>query len=462
MDLLRNCGLAVLAFVAQVPATQAPLFSPEERAAILEYWARPGLYEAVPAGDKKGTGRWVARYTSAGSTWIRELYRLRSDGKVVPTRQPEALTEQQKLWDAWVEARVQLDKWLAEQESAKRNAQEADAAAPEPATPMPPDPGPVPEDLAAALPLPPVFYEPAVPFSHKIAFPDAELSYEDHVTVPHKYAYFRFEKGVRSGGTKVADRGSEYIQQLFEQAAITEDLQRVFASVSLLEGGFDSVNTYDTGFVSVGFIQFASLTAGGGSLGQVLLRMKRDHGFRFYADFRRFGVDVTEQGLLVVVDPVTGMELVGPDANHRVIYDKRLIAVFQRAGQVSDAFNVCQLQVARDLYYPAEDDVTVEFGGKKLTCKVKDIFRSEAGMATLMDRKVNTGKLEPLEDYLYDLVSQTGITDLKEAAKYEWALAKVMAYRVDYLASATLSQPVRLDMALSRGNSPRDRRGGGG
>jgi hypothetical protein len=36
-----------------------------------------------------------------------------------------------------------------------------------------------------------------------------------------------------------------------------------------------------------------------------------------------------------------------------------------------------------------------------------------------------------------------------------------MAYRVDYLASAALSQPVRLDMALSRGNNPRDRRGGG-
>ena len=79
-----------------------------------------------------------------------------------------------------------------------------------------------------------------------------------------------------------------------------------------------------------------------------------------------------------------------------------------------------------------------------------------------MDRKVNTGKLEPLGEYLFDLVKQTGITDLKDAAKYEWALTRVMQWREDYLKLPTLSQPVQLDLTLSRGNNPRDRRGGGG
>jgi hypothetical protein len=99
--------------------------------------------------------------------------------------------------------------------------------------------------------------------------------------------------------------------------------------------------------------------------------------------------------------------------------------------------------------------------GKTLSCKVSDIFKSEAGLATLMDRKVNTGKLEGLEDFLYDLVTQTKIEDLREASKFEWALVRVMKYRTDFLSVSSLSQPTRADITLSRGNNPRDRRGGG-
>ena len=43
------------------------------------------------------------------------------------------------------------------------------------------------------------------------------------------------------------------------------------------------------------------------------------------------------------------------------------------------------------------------------------------------------------------------MTDLKEAANYEWALTKVMEYREDYLAVSALSQPARFDFTLSRG-----------
>jgi hypothetical protein len=293
-------------------------------------------------------------------------------------------------------------------------------------------------------------------------FDDCECRYEDNVTVPHKYAYYRFEQGVRSGGIRVADRAAPYILRLLEKAKISEAERRVFSAVSLLEGGFDSVNTYDTGFVSVGFIQFASLSGGAGSLGAVLLRMKADAPEAFQAHFRRFGIDVTGEGALVALDPSLGVESIGPDANQRIIADKRLIAVFQRAGRLCEEFNVAQLVTAKQLYYPVDDELSVEVDGKTLACKVGDVFKSEAGLATLMDRKVNTGKLEPLGEYLYDLVKQTGITDLKEAAKYEWALVRAMVYRENYLDLAALSQPARLDLTLSRGSNPRDKRGGGG
>jgi hypothetical protein len=171
---------------------------------------------------------------------------------------------------------------------------------------------------------------------------------------------------------------------------------------------------------------------------------------------------VCDEGALIAVDPTIGAEFVGAEANQRIINDKRLVAVFQRAGRLSEDFNVAQLVTAKQLYFPLEDELSVEVDGKTLTCKVRDVFKSEAGLATLMDRKVNTGKLEPLSEYLIDLVKQTGISDLREAAKWEWALTRVMQWREDYLKLPTLSQPTQLDLTLSRGNNPRDRRGGGG
>lgn len=463
----RTLALPLIALAIAAPAATAPtsprdpLFNEAEREAIVAFWSQPGRYESLPAGDAKGTARWQARYTAQGSLWVREFYRLRADGKVVPTKTPVAQNDQQRAWDAWLESRFQLDKWNAEQDAMRNNALETGSPVPSPVREKPADPGPMPDDLLEKLPQPPVFYSAVVPFLHRVTFEDDAVSYEDNVAVPYKYAYYRFDQGVQSGGIKVATRAAPYIARLLERAEIGDMERKVFGAVSLLEGGFDSVNTYDTGFVSVGFIQFASLSTGSGSLGAVLLKMKADTPASFESEFRKYGIDVTPDGFLVALDPTTGVETVGPEANRRIIADKRLIAVFQRAGRMSEDFNVAQLATAKQLYYPIDDELRVEVGGKVLSCKVRDVFRSEAGLATLMDRKVNTGSLEPLSEYLYDLVAQTGMKDLKDAAKYEWALTRAMAYRVSYLEAANLSQPERKDITLSRGNNPRDKRGGG-
>lgn len=150
-------------------------------------------------------------------------------------------------------------------------------------------------------------------------------------------------------------------------------------------GGFESVNTYDTGFDSIGFIQFITGEDGHGSLLEVLAREKAEQQKAYDADFRRFGVDVDAAGTLVAIDPASGAELSGAAAVLRVIEDKRLTAVFQRAGRRSQAFRVAQIEVAKSHYWPADDPLVVTVNGQTVTGRVSDVIRSEAGMATLFD-----------------------------------------------------------------------------
>jgi hypothetical protein len=234
---------------------------------------------------------------------------------------------------------------------------------------------------------------------------------------------------------------ADHLAELCKMAGIDETSSRVMKAVSILEGGFDSVNTYDTGFVSVGFIQFASLSGGSNSLGALLKTYKDQFPADFEADFRRFGIDVTPDGVLDVLDLSTGAELLGPDANRQIIEDKRLIAVFQRAGLKSDKFNAMQLKTAHDIYLPSSDPISIQVGGRMVTGIISDFVKSEAGMAILMDRKVNTGKLDPLVQMVSDLANELQIQSLADLAPYEHDLMAAVKYRKDYLADPTLSQP---------------------
>ena len=46
-----------------------------------------------------------------------------------------------------------------------------------------------------------------------------------------------------------------------------------------------------------------------------------------------------------------------------------------------------------NFYWPADDPITITVDGKMLTGKVADVVTSEAGLATLFDRKVNRGRI---------------------------------------------------------------------
>lgn len=418
-----------------------PLFSKDERAAVVKFWNEPHRYEVKAPEYVKTQGPWVVRLSTEGSVWLWNFNKVRGLGKVPPTVDAGPKNELEQAWDRWIAAKIAYDRWSATVTALDANERATNHdLGDEP--PAPADPGPMPDDLLALAGNSPNFASVVSPLDYSVTFdPQNVFRYQDNVAMRPRYAYYRFETGVVSGGTKLSDLEDRELDSLFTGAQISASAQKVMKAVSGLEGGFDSVNTYDTGYVSVGFLQFATLSEGGGSLGDVLLNEKSLDSRSFQSDFRRFGIDVTSEGIVTVVDPATGAELRGPAANYKIIEDKRLTATFQFAGKRSRAFRVAQLRVAYQKFYPGLDDVTIAMQKGPQTVKVGAVIRSEAGLATLMDRKVNTGKLGNLSEVLSSIAQENAVTKPEDLLKHEPSVIARMKYRKDYLALADLSQP---------------------
>ncbi|MBC8064411.1 MAG: hypothetical protein H7Y17_06255, partial [Chlorobia bacterium] len=402
MMLLTSLALGAIAAAIQNP----PLaFSTEEKSAVVRYWSTPGRYTMSPPKNYKAAGLWQVRLTVAGSTWLWNFNKARGVA-MKPTSDITGKEERDKAWDAWIGAKFDYDRWQAGQVALAANSMVVgvvpttpDSSVP---TQEPPFPGSMPEDMTAFVGQvftttvgsatvqnpppgdPPMFAEAVVPMEHRIKFDDGtELTYQDNTKMRPRYPYYRFDQGIISAGKRVSSLPEKEVDALIKLAGVTPSESRVMKAVSILEGGFDSVNTYDTGYVSVGFIQFASLKDGAGSLGKMLLDYKAKDPEGFQRDFRKFGLDVSGPGVLVALNWQTGFEAYGPDANRRIIEDKRLIAAFQRAGLKSQAFCAAQIRTAKSQYYPADDTVDIGVAGISLVGKIKDFIKSEAGMATL-------------------------------------------------------------------------------
>lgn len=463
------------------PAFAQGGWSPEEKSAVLAYWQDRATHVAEPVGE--AGAEWVVRATPAGSVWIREVYKLFQTAKVVPTQDPLGNTPEQREWTAWIDRQVARD-W-ADAELRARELNRGMVSEPpgkpertalpvtkldrKPGTdkvgrlqplPVPPIDDPCPATLVALLGAPPRFSAPVRPLRHTVTFDDGTvLTYVDNVKVRAKYAYYRFAPGVASGGRKVSTLPPSELDKVFRKAGITGKEQKVMKAVSLLEGGFDSVNTYDTGYVSVGFIQFACLSEGTGSLGGMMAHYKASNPIAFDRDFRRYGIDV-DGNRLVAMDLESGEIRVGAPAALEIIKDKRLTAVFQRAGLKSVDFCVAQLQAAKKQFYPGDEVVVVNLGGVDHNIRLTDVFRTEAGLATLMDRKVNTGKLGGIKECIENCAAQYGITTPTGLRELEYVLIQAMTYRVDYTTTA-LAKPRDNTAELSRRGSRLGRSGGG-
>lgn len=216
--------------------------------------------------------------------------------------------------------------------------------------------------VRALLPPPP---NPAftLALGFKVVLPWNGASYTYAANpVPAGHPYLLHPDGVDDGGTPL--RRHPNLVELFAQAGVRDAVARnVLIDVSGLEGGFDAVNTWDTGYVSIGFIQFITGETGEGhSLVQVLGRMKEQgelyarrhpgHHSDFATFFTDHGIDVRD-GMLWVRDPQTGSTHTGAEAVQLIIRDKRVTAIFQDAGVRSTAFQVAQIREAYGAYYLA-------------------------------------------------------------------------------------------------------------
>ncbi len=460
-SILRRIGCIATCFACSAVASDAQntgtsIFSDSERAALVTFWAAPGrLQQSVPQ-DAQSKGIWQVRLTPDGSAWLLKYQNAIGAKGAPPTAAPAVITVTQSdkvAWKQWVQNRIAADRARA-QASARASNEAFMISAPAPSIKLGgpqaartgqadigqlPEPGPIPPTLLAAIGNAPPFAAAVVPMQYVVTFEDGEAyKYTDNPAMSPSYAYYRFPQGVAVYNAPAGDGDT---REVFAAAGLTESEQRVAAAVSRLEGSFESINTYDTGFVSVGFLQFITFEDGKHSLAEVLNREKADKPDAFATDFHKYGIDMSPDGVITAVDPNTGAELIGPEAVHKIVDDKRLIAVFQRAGRHSRAFRVAQVMIAKSRYWPADDAISIQTGPKVLTGKISDVVRSEAGIATLFDRKVNRGTCAPIADVVAKVMRDHGLTRLKDACVYELEIVKALKYRGDFLADATLSQP---------------------
>lgn len=454
-----GAALAVLA----ASASAQTLFDSKDRRLVAKTLDKEVSLEVATPPYADHRGAWQVRLTPEGSVWLFNYSKLKSHGSG---------------WNGWIDAKINADRAEAARKAAELNGgkvpQPADqdftdeasvggmddpsgplADHPAKTTQIPDELGPIPEDLRAALGDAPAFAAAVKPQMYKVTFGDEPaVAFVNQAPVPPRYLYYRSAEGVISGGTPVRSMADDDIAKLCEKVGIDEATWRVMRSVSQLEGGFDSINTYDTGYISVGFIQFTTGANGNGSLGQVLLTEKTAEPEAFDSDFHKYGIEVTEKGVLDVYDPQSGQELTGKDAVQAVIANKKLSAVFVRAGKRSLAFKAAQLAVAKQRYFAGDDKVTLKLGDTSTTVRVGDVVKSEAGLAILMDRKVNTGRTDPLASVLQKVADESKATCAEDLAAYEDQIVAAVRFRRDFLKDEALSQPVasaRLSSLGSRG-----------
>ncbi len=464
-----------------IGAINAPsLFTDKERASIVAYWQAPGRYTIAAPAAALTDGPFQVRLTAEGSAWFLNYQKaVGAGGKFIPpTRDARPTSGPYTEWDAWVSAKVAYDRALSQQAADNANKLILNRTLPAPVltpptltpptltpptlTPpgtaitsapqvlvggtsvgLPPAPGPIPAGLLAAAGNPPPFAGVVCPLLYTVSFDKADevFAYTDNVKLRERYAYYRFPRGVVSYGKQLKDMEPSERDALFRAAGFTESDQRIFSAVSKLEGGFETVQTYDTGYVSIGFIQFVTLGDGRADLSNVLREMKTSDPKSFQEDFRRFGIDISPDLTIIVIDPATGAELSGNPAVLKIIDDKRLTAVFQRAGRKTP-FRVAQIKIARAYYWPVFDPLTVSLpDGSTFTGTIGDVVKSEAGLATLLDRKINVGNLRTLPAAVAQCMASRGCKSFVEVTAYEKDIISTMKYRTDFLADVSLSQP---------------------
>jgi hypothetical protein len=124
-----------------------------------------------------------------------------------------------------------------------------------------------------------------------------------------------------------------------------------------------------------------------------------------------------------------------------MIDDPRLVGVFVHAGRYSIKWKAAQVRAAYKVYWPMDGDITIQLSNGPTSCKVSDIVQSEAGITTLLDRKINRGNIREFPDVVNRIAKTHACGTLDDIRQYEKEIIATMRYRVDFLKSTDLSQP---------------------
>lgn len=415
--------------------TESPAgaFSKAEADRLVAYWNQP---ERMKSEDINSTEPYQAVYSPTASAWLYNFYKKRDPNQaIIPTKPVTARIARHKDWDETIDQQYSKDYAWAQSVAAWMNAGLTTNPTEGPISrPL----SPIPADLQALSGTPPPFFLVHRPQKVTINLESYIGIFNEGVDVPRKYPFLRSAIGSVSSSTPP---NYYELNSLATVASLPKNLVKPLAAVASLEGGFDTINTYDTGGISLGVIQFASLMTGRGSLSTLLLTYKNRQPSEYAANFRRYGIDVSYDGRLTVIDPRTGFENSGADAVRVVVEDKRLTAVFQRAAKLSNNFRVAQIRLLGETYNPARLSIPVTIGTKTSAVLISKFITSEAGLATLMDRLVNRGTIDPLPEVVSSLAKENNITTISGLNSLEKLIIERMTYRHDFLAVSNLTQP---------------------
>lgn len=206
-------------------------------------------------------------------------------------------------------------------------------------------------------------------------------------------AYTNSWKAV-DGGATTGDSSAEVEAQL-KKSGISEDRQKILASISGLEGTFSKVNTWDTGRVSWGFTQWTLGAGGNGTLADFMRHLRKTDPAQYEKSFGKYGLGIDSKG--VVLTRPDGTVLKGVEAAEAIRTDVKLAAVFMAAG-ADPAMQQAQIAFSNEGKISATRNLEVAVTGKgakgepvKAKLHVKDVLTSEYGNAIMADLAVNAG-----------------------------------------------------------------------
>ena len=224
---------------------------------------------------------------------------------------------------------------------------------------------------------------------YSMALGSNRLSLRDHV----RSSVAQSVAGVAFAGTASP---SALPLSAYTHAGLSAGQAAALKLVSTFEGNFDAINTYDRAIVSTGFIQFA----GGRGLPPYIALLKARQAAKFRDQLQKFGIDVefTVSGnaitgsRIVVLDPAGTRVLRGTAAETAIRDDKRLTTALILSGRDRDV-QAMQIEAAvRGYVMPALNaSMTPSTSTRVGRPQLRQIIRSQKGMAALFDRAIQEG-----------------------------------------------------------------------